>query len=103
MFAVEPVKPPVPVQVNGILSFSRLALGLTEGSQILWYFKHQGKHILGLFTAYMYWEGDIPILAYTESETPPKPFLAYRSDGVKGEEWMFTDDGGILGTGMRHS
>ncbi len=94
MFVVESVKPPVPVQVKDILSFSRLALGLTEGSQILWYFKHEGKNILGLFTAYMYWEGDIPILAYTESEAPPKAFLAYRSDGVKGEEWMFTDDAG---------
>ena len=94
MFVVESVKPPVPVQVNDILSFSRLALGLTEGSQILWYFKHQGKHILGLFTAYMYWEGDIPILAYTVSEAAPKAFLAYRSDGAKGEEWMFTDDAG---------
>jgi len=94
VFVVESVKPPVPVQVKDILSFSRLALGLTEGSQILWYFKHEGKNILGLFTAYMYWEGDIPILAYTESETPPKAFLAYRSDGVKGEEWMFTEDAG---------
>ncbi|MGA3110244.1 MAG: hypothetical protein ABSD99_12475, partial [Candidatus Bathyarchaeia archaeon] len=94
VFVVESVKPPVPVQVKDILSFSRLALGLTEGSQILWYFKHEGKNILGLFTAYMYWEGDIPILAYTESETSPKAFLAYRSDGVKGEEWMFTEDAG---------
>ena len=91
---MESVKPPVPVHVNDMLSFCRLALGLTEGSQILWYFKHDGKHIVGLFTAYMYWEGDLPILAYTVSEAPPKPFLAYRSDSVKGEEWMYTDDAG---------
>jgi hypothetical protein len=77
-----------------MLSFSRLALGLTEGSQILWYFKHDGKHVLGLFTAYMYWEGDLPILAYTVSEAAPKAFLAYRSDSLKGEEWMFTEDAG---------
>jgi hypothetical protein len=77
-----------------MLSFSRLALGLTEGSQILWYFKHKGKNLLGLFTAYMYWEGDLPILAYTASDAPPKAFLAYRSDSVKGEEWSFTDDAG---------
>jgi hypothetical protein len=91
---MESVKPPVPVHVTDMLSFSRLALALTDGSQILWHFKHKGKHVLGLFTAYMYWEGDLPILAYTVSETPPKPFLAYRSDSPKGEEWMFSDDAG---------
>ncbi len=91
---MESVKPPVPVQVNSILSFARLALGLTEGSQILWYFKHKGKHILGMFTAYMYWDGDLPILAFTTSDAAPKPFLAYRSDSSKGEEWMFTDEAG---------
>ncbi|MFI5448571.1 MAG: hypothetical protein ACHQ03_02240 [Candidatus Bathyarchaeia archaeon] len=91
---MESVKPPVPVHVKDMLSFARLALALTEGSQILWYFKHKGGHVLGLFTAYMYWDGDLPILAYTESETPPKAFLAYRSDSPKGEEWMFSDEAG---------
>jgi hypothetical protein len=91
---MEPVKPPVPVAVTNIANFARLALALTEGSQILWYFKHQGKHVLGFFTAYMYWDGDIPILAYTTSDLPPKPFLAYRSDSAKGEEWMFSDEAG---------
>lgn len=94
VFFMESIKPPVPVPVTDMLSFSRLALALTEGSQILWYFKHQGKHVLGLFTAYMYWDGDIPILAYTTSNSPPKPFLAYRSDGPKGEEWMFSNEVG---------
>lgn len=89
---MESVKPPVPVHVADMQAFARLALALTEGSQILWYFKHKGKHVLGLFTAYMYWEGDLPILAYAYSDTPPKAFLAYRSDSVKGEEWAFTDD-----------
>jgi hypothetical protein len=89
---MESVKPPVPVQVTDLQTFARLALALTEGSQILWYFKHKGKHVLGLFTAYMYWEGDLPIFAYTFSDNPPKAFLAYRSDSMKGEEWMFTDD-----------
>jgi hypothetical protein len=91
---LEPVKPPVPVHVNDMLSFARLALALTEGSQILWHFKHRGKHVLGLFTAYMYWDGDLPILAYAFSDNPPKPFLAYRSDSPKGEEWMYTDEAG---------
>ncbi|HUO42539.1 MAG TPA: hypothetical protein VMU35_06140 [Methylomirabilota bacterium] len=91
---MEEVKPPVPVHVTDMLNFSRLALGLTDGSQILWYFKHRGKHILGLFTAYMYWEGDLPILAYTIVDSAPKAFLAYRSDSAKGEEWMFSDEAG---------
>jgi len=91
---MDAVKPPVPVHVADMLNFSRLALGLTEGSQILWYFKHEGKHILGLFTAYMYWEGDLPILAYTIADSAPKAFLAYRSDSAKGEEWMYSDEAG---------
>ena len=91
---MESVKPPVPVHVTDMVSFARLALALTEGSQILWYFKHQGKHVVGLFTAYMYWDGDLPILAYTVSDAPPKAFLAYRSDSLKGEEWMFTNEAG---------
>lgn len=91
---MQQVKPPVPVHVTDMPSFARLALGLTEGSQILWYFKHRGRHVLGLFTAYMYWDGDLPILAYTISDSPPKAFLAYRSDSPKGEEWMFTEDAG---------
>jgi len=91
---MDSVKPPVPVHVTSMLNFSRLALGLTDGSQILWHFKHKGKHVLGLFTAYMYWDGDLPILAYTSSDSPPRPFLAYRSDSPKGEEWMFSDEAG---------
>jgi hypothetical protein len=91
---MESLKPPVPVHVVDMPSFARLALALTEGSQLLWYLKYKGKHVLGLFTAYMYWDGDLPILAYTISDAPPKPFLAYRSDSPKGEEWMFSDDAG---------
>jgi hypothetical protein len=94
MFSMESLKPPIPVHVSGMLSFVRLALGLTEGSQILWYMKYKGKHVLGLFTAYMYWDGDLPIFAYTYSDSPPKAFLAYRSDSTKGEEWMFSDEVG---------
>lgn len=94
VFFMESVKPPVPVHVTDMSGFARLALGLTEGSQILWHFKHKGKHIVGLFTAYMFWDGDLPILAYTTSDAPPKAFLAYRSDSIKGEEWMFTDEVG---------
>lgn len=91
---MESVKPPVPVHVTDMTGFARLALGLTEGSQILWHFKHKGKHVVGLFTAYMFWDGDLPILAYTTSDAPPKAFLAYRSDSIKGEEWTFTDEAG---------
>jgi hypothetical protein len=94
VFMLESLKAPVPVHVTDMLSFARLALALTEGSQILWYLKFKGKHVLGLFTAYMYWDGDLPILAYTYSDAPPKAFLAYRSDSMKGEEWMFTDEVG---------
>jgi hypothetical protein len=41
----------------------------------------------------MYWDGDIPILAYTEADFDrSKPFLAYKSDSPKGEEWQFCDE-----------
>jgi len=89
---LDSIKPPVPVEVKDVLNFSRLALALTEGSQILWHLRHKGRHVLGMFTAYMYWNGDLPILAYTYADSAPKPFLAYKSDSPKGEEWMFTDD-----------
>jgi len=86
------IKPPVPIEVVDLKNFARLALALTEGSQILWYMRYEGKHVLALFTAYMYWTGDLPMLAYVFVDKPPKPFLAYKSDSAKGEEWMFTND-----------
>ncbi len=89
---MEPVKPPVPVEVKDLQNFARLALSLTDSSPILWNIEHEGRNLIGLFTAYMYWHGDIPLLAYTEAEGSKKPFLAYRSNAPKGEEWMFSDD-----------
>jgi hypothetical protein len=86
------IKPPVPVEVHNLQNFARLALGLTDGSQLLWNLSKDGKHILGLFTAYMYWNGDIPLLAYVVHDGKLKAFLAYRSDAPKGEEWIFTED-----------
>ena len=90
---MEPIKPPMPVHVRDIQNFARLALGLTEGSQMIWSFRHKSSNILAFFTAYMYWDGDIPILAYTEADfDTTKPFLAYKSDSPKGEEWQFCDE-----------
>src|SRR5689334_19242936 len=83
----------MPVRVRDIQNFARLALGLTDGSQIIWSFKHKARNILAFFTAYMYWEGDIPIFAYTEADFDEnKPFLAYKSDSPKGEECQFSDE-----------
>src|SRR2546425_5441101 len=77
---MEPIKPPMPVHVRDIQNFARLSLGLTEGSQMIWSFKHKSSSILAFFTAYMYWDGDIPILAYTEADFDrSKPFLAYKA------------------------
>ena len=89
---MDTIKPPVPVEVVDLQNFARLSLGLTDGSQLLWNLSKDGKHILALFTAYMYWNGDIPLLAYVVHDGDVKPFLAYRSDGPKGEEWLFTED-----------
>jgi len=85
-------KPPVPVRVADMKNFARLVLALSEGSQIAWSLPYKGKHALCFFTAYMYWKGDLPILAYLVEQKPAKPFLAYRSDGPSGEEWFYSDD-----------
>jgi hypothetical protein len=85
-------KPPVPVRVKDLLNFARLGLALSEGSQILWNMQFKGKHIAALFTAYMYWNGDLPLLAYIELDEKPKPFLAYKSDSQRGEEVVFSED-----------
>ena len=85
-------KPPVPVRVKDLLNFARLGLALSEGSQILWHMHFKGRHVAALFTAYMYWNGDLPLLAYSNLDEKPKPFLAYRSDSPKGEEIVFSND-----------
>ncbi|MCJ7761521.1 hypothetical protein MUP59_10360 [Candidatus Bathyarchaeota archaeon] len=85
-------KPPVPVRVADIKNFARLLLAFSEGSQIAWALPHKGKYALCFFTAYMYWEGDLPLLAYMPNQKPSKPFLAYRSDGATGEECFYSDD-----------
>ncbi len=84
-------KPPIPVEVFDLKNFARMALALSESTQMLWSMPYKDKHILGLFTAYMYWSGDIPILAYVNEEKPEKPFLAYKSNAISGEEYKFTD------------
>ena len=50
------------------------------------------NHVLGILTAYMYWQGDIPVFAYTPLKTEPAAFLAYSSNGTKGEEAFFTSN-----------
>ena len=84
-------KPPVPVKVLDMKNFARLVLAFSETSQIIWSLPYQDKSALCFFTAYMYWDGDLPLLTYL-FEKPLKPFLAYRSDGPSGEEWFYTDD-----------
>ncbi len=84
-------KPPVPVRVLDMKDFARLVLAFSETSQIVWSLPYQDKFALCFFTAYMYWDGDLPLLTYL-FEKPPKPFLAYRSDGPGGEEWFYSDD-----------
>jgi hypothetical protein len=85
-------KPPIPVKVLDMKSLARLALAFSEGSQILWSLPYRGRSALCFFTAYMYWNGDLPLLAYFIDEKPNKPFLAYRSDGPTGEEWFYVDN-----------
>ncbi len=85
-------KPPIPIRIKDLLNFARLGLALSEGSQILWHIRLEGRDLLALFTAYMYWNGDLPLLAYVNSDQRPKPFLAYKSDSPKGEEVVFCDD-----------
>lgn len=85
-------KPPIPVKVLDMKSLARLVLALSEGSQIIWSLPYQGKSALCFFTAYMYWNGDLPLLTYLLDQKPAKPFLAYRSDSPGGEEWFYSDN-----------
>ncbi len=84
-------KPPVPVEVIDLKNFARLTLALSDSTQMLWSMPYKNRHVFGLFTAYMYWDGDIPILAYVNEDNPNKPFLAYKSNSLKGEECMLTE------------
>ena len=72
-------------------SFVRLVLALNEGSQLVWNLPFKNESVLCFFTAYMYWDGDLPLLACLSDEKPTKPFIAYRSDKVNGEELLYTD------------
>lgn len=89
----EPVRPPIPIKVRDLLNLARLVLALTDGHQIIWCINQGSKRFLAFFTAYMYWNGDIPILAYMNIDHGRrlKPFLAYRSDSPTGEEMKFLD------------
>jgi hypothetical protein len=86
-----PVKPPIPIKVRDLRNFARLVLALTDGNQVVWSITRGFRRFLAFFTAYMYWNGDLPILAYVDvtSEERVKPFLAYRSDAPTGEETRF--------------
>jgi len=89
---VETAKPPVPVEVVDLQNFARLALGLVEEPPLIWHFKFEERHVLGVFAAYMYWTGDLPLFAYITIDEKPGSFLAYRSNAPKGEEFVFTNE-----------
>ena len=84
------IKPPVPVEVIDLKNFSRLALALSDSPQMIWSMPSKDGHVLALFTAYMYWDGDIPLLTYVKETNSKKSFLAYKSNSQKGEEFLFT-------------
>lgn len=84
-------KPPVPLKVPDMKNFVRLVLALNEGSQLIWNLPYKDTSILCFFTAYMYWNGDLPLLACLSDEKPNKPFIAYRSDQPNGEEILYAD------------
>lgn len=86
-----PIKPPMPIKVRDLNNFARLVLALTDGNQVIWSITKGSRRFLAFFTAYMYWSGDLPILAYVDvsREEEVKPFLAYRSDSPIGEETRF--------------
>lgn len=86
-----PDKPPVPVKVADMKNFVRLVLALNEGSQLIWNLPYKDTSILCFFTAYMYWNGDLPLLACLYDEKPTQPFIAYRSDKQNGEEFLYAD------------
>jgi len=85
------VKPPVALKVRNLEHLTRLALALTDSPPPLWQFKYKGRHILGTFSIYMSWKGDIPLFAFTSLKESSGSFLAYKND-VDREEYFFTDN-----------
>jgi hypothetical protein len=77
--------------VKNLEGFARLALALTESPPLIWHFRFKRRHILGTFSIYMSWKGDIPVFAYIRLKNAPNSFLAYRSDAEK-EECFFTNN-----------
>jgi hypothetical protein len=84
-------KPPVALKVQNLENLTRLALALTDSPPPMWQFKHKGKLILGTFSVYMSWKGDIPLFAFTALKRRAGAFLAYRND-LEREECIFTDN-----------
>lgn len=86
------IKPPVALKVRNLENLTRLALALIEAPAPIWHLKHRGRNILGTFTIYMSWKGDIPLFAYTTTkDNSTAAFLAYRNK-PEGEECLFTDN-----------
>jgi hypothetical protein len=83
-------KPPISITVIDLKGFARLGLALVEESPLIWHLAVNEEHVLGILTAFMYWRGAIPIFANIRLERTPDPFLAYTSNGPKGEEVLFT-------------
>ncbi len=84
-------KPPIALKVRNLENLTRLALALTDSPPPLWQFKHKGRHILGTFSVYMSWKGDIPLFAFTTLKASSEAFLAYKND-LNREEYFFTDN-----------
>ncbi len=77
---------PVSIKVKDMLNFARLVLALTDSHQIVWNITDGSKRFLAFLTGYLYWKGNLPVLAYVNLKDEDKPFLAYRSDSPRGEE-----------------
>jgi len=89
---LEPDRPPLPVEVVDLKNFSRLVLGLTAETPPIWHFENQKKSVLGVFVSYLYWKGGIPLFTYVLVDETDKPFLAYRSESLGGEQFFLTSE-----------
>lgn len=73
-------------------NFSRLVLGLTVETTPILHFKSREKHVLGVFVSYLFGKGGVPLFTYAYVEDTDKPFLAYRSESLGGEQFQLTSE-----------
>ncbi|MCS7143281.1 MAG: hypothetical protein NZ920_05815 [Aigarchaeota archaeon] len=85
------LKPPIPLEVGGLLGLARLILGRADSQALFWTFNYRSDLIIGSLFSIPYWKGNLPFFSFVrlEPSTVPGAYLAYK--GMGSEEVFFTN------------